>query len=384
MHFDFATASRIIFRPGAAQEIPALAQSLGTIPCLVTGSKPDRVQWLIDSLSLSMSTPLIIPISGEPDTETIGKATEMARDHGCDIVIAMGGGSVMDAGKAVAALIANTGDLFDYLEVVGKGKLLDHSPVPLITAPTTAGTGSEVTANAVLLARDHGVKVSLRSREMIANIAVVDPELMLSVPPAITAATGMDALTQLIEAFVSINANPMTDALCREGIRKAATSLRRAYEDGNDIEARSDMALASLFSGIALANAKLGAVHGFAAPLGGEFHIPHGVACAMLLPHVMTMNVQVLNDGAGNNRALDAYDEVSRILTGDDRATAAEGVEWVKKICSDLNMPRLSELGVSESDFTSLAEKAARASSMKGNPIKLSHDQLIEILRQAS
>ncbi|WP_319468341.1 iron-containing alcohol dehydrogenase [uncultured Pseudodesulfovibrio sp.] len=384
MHFDFATAARIIFEPKSAHTIPALARELGSRPCLVTGSRPENAQWLVDALSADMDSPLIISISGEPDTGTIAKASETARAHGCDLVIAMGGGSVMDAGKAIAALITNTADLFDYLEVVGKGFPLGETPVPLITVPTTAGTGSEVTANAVVLSREHNVKVSLRSRAMIADIAVVDPELMVSMPPSVTAATGMDALTQLIEAYVSVGANPMTDGLCREGMRRAARSLRQACEHGNDIKARTDMALASLFSGIALANAKLGAVHGFAAPLGGQFHVPHGVACAVLLPHVMEANIRALSDGERDTITLRKFEEIARILTGNENAAPEDGIKWLKSLCSDLDMPSLPKLGVTPQDFGELADKAANASSMKGNPVQLGREDLIEILRQAS
>jgi len=384
MHFDFATAARIIFEPKGARNIPTLAREFGSHPCLVTGSRPEHAQWLVDALSADLDSPLIISISGEPDTDIIAEASENARAHGCDLVIAMGGGSVMDAGKAIAALITNTDDLFDYLEVVGKGLPLKETPVPLITVPTTAGTGSEVTANAVVLSQAHDVKVSLRSRSMIANIAVVDPELMVSMPSSVTAATGMDALTQLIEAYVSVGANPMTDGLCREGMRRAARSLRQACKHGNDIEARTDMALASLFSGIALANAKLGAVHGFAAPLGGQFHVPHGIACAVLLPHVMAANIRALSDSERNASTLQKFEEIARILTGNENAAPDDGINWIKTLCTDLDMPSLPKLGVAPQDFGELADKAANASSMKGNPVQLGREALMNILRQAS
>ena len=330
-----------------------------------------------------MPPPLVIRITGEPDTDTMRDAAEQARIHNCDVVVGMGGGSVMDAAKVVAALLTNVGDIFDYLEVVGKGQPLTSKPVPLITAPTTAGTGSEVTANGVVLSKVHGVKVSLRSTDMIADIAVVDPELTLSVPPEVTASTGMDALTQLIEAFVSIQSNPMTDALCREGMAKAARSLRRACKQGRDIGARTDMALASLFSGIALANAGLGAVHGFAAPLGGQFHIPHGTACAILLPHVVEANLRALNSRMQDSGALPAYDGIARIVTQNNRSTATDCIGWIKTLCTDLGIPGLSQFGVSKSDFPDLARKAADASSMKGNPVVLSDDELLEILNSA-
>lgn len=380
MDFQFATASRIVFRNGAARDISTLAKEFGSKPCLVVGSSMERVQWLVDGLD----GPLIISVTGEPDTDVVSKAAAKAREHGCDVVIAMGGGSVMDAGKIIAALITNTADIFDYLEVVGKGRPLTEKPVPLITAPTTAGTGSEVTANGVVLSREHGVKVSLRSTDMIADVAVVDPELTKSMPPAVTAATGMDALTQLIEAFVSNKANPMTDSLCREGIMRAATSLLTAFEDGNDLHAREDMALASLFSGIALANAKLGAVHGFAAPLGGEFKASHGAVCAALLPYVMHMNIQALEERDHHSPALHRFNEIAVMLTGDVTVTPETGAQWILQLCKELQIPTLSDMGVTPEDLDSLARKSANASSMKGNPIELTHDELVAILEAAS
>lgn len=379
MHFEFATASRIIFRNGAARDIPSLTAGLGKTPCLVTGASGTRSRWLEDALPGAK----VIRIPGEPDTTGIAEAAQDARDAGCDVVIGMGGGSAMDAAKIIAALITNTGDLFDYLEVVGKGQPLTEKPVPLITVPTTAGTGSEVTANGVLLAPKQGVKVSLRSTDMIADIAVIDPELTLSMPSAVTAATGMDALTQLIEGFVSNKANPMTNGLCREGILRAATSLPAAYADGSDIAAREDMALASLMSGIVLANAKLGAVHGFAAPLGGMFKAPHGEVCACLLPHVTEANITALLERAPESRALLAYAETAVMLTGDYASPPVGGAHWLAELCAELKIRRLRDMGVTRDDFPDIATKAAQASSMKGNPIELTHDELLGILESA-
>ncbi len=356
---------------------------MGNNVCLVTGKSPKRIHWLIDELQdrgLSLHT---ISIAGEPDTKLIAGHAADARTQGCDIVVAVGGGSVLDAGKAIAALIPNKRDVLDYLEVVGKGMPLTEKPLPLIAAPTTSGTGSEVTTNAVLLCAEHKVKVSLRSADMIPDIAVVDPLLTLSAPPAVTAATGLDALTQLMESFVSRFASPMTNALCREGLQHGARSILRAYQDGQDIEARTGMALASLFSGITLANAKLGAVHGFAAPLGGEFKAPHGAVCAALLPYVMEINIRALKERDPQHPALAAYDEIAQILTGNSTAQAVDGIEWVKDICTEMKIPGLGEIGVQEKDFRSLATKAARASSMKGNPVELTEKELLKILANA-
>ncbi|MGE4194387.1 MAG: iron-containing alcohol dehydrogenase [Pseudodesulfovibrio sp.] len=383
MQFTFATASKILFATGAAQRIPELAGNLGSRPCLVTGANPKRAQWLVDGLTQTLCEPLVMPVSGEPDTEGAAEAAKAAREAGCDVVIGLGGGSVMDTAKVVAALITNTDDIYEYLEVVGKGNPLDKHPVPLITAPTTSGTGSEVTANGVLLSREHGVKVSLRSTEMIADMAVVDPQLAASMPPHVTAATGMDALTQLMEAFVTHKSTPMTDALCREGLMRAATSLPLAFEDGEDMSAREDMALASLLSGICLANAKLGAVHGFAAPIGGRSHAPHGAVCAALLPHVMEANLRALRERDPDSPSLHAYREVAVMLTADVTCEAEDGAAWVRELCEAMAIPTLGELGVKRDDFALLADQAAKASSMQGNPVELIRDELIGILEAA-
>lgn len=383
MQFEFATAPRIIFGPNSSKDIPDLAATLGTSVCLVIGSSSKRVQWAIDALTNKGLIPHIISISGEPNVETISQNAVAARQAGCDVVVAVGGGSVLDAGKAVAALLTNHADLLDYLEVIGKGQPLTQIPVPLIAVPTTSGTGSEVTSNAVILSPQHGVKVSMRSSEMIPNIAVVDPELTKDMPPSLTAATGMDALTQLMEAFVSNRANPMTDALCREGMLRAARSLRVAYVDGSNSSAREDMALASLFSGIALSNAKLGAVHGFAAPLGGEFKAPHGAVCAALLPSVMEININALREREPKSPSLDAYTETAVILTGNVNATPEDGIKWVRELCTDMKIPTLKNMGVETTHFSDLVDKASAASSMKGNPVLLSKTELTKILTLA-
>jgi alcohol dehydrogenase class IV len=267
--------------------------------------------------------------------------------------------------------------------VIGKGQPLVHPPLPYIAIPTTAGTGSEVTRNAVLESPEQNVKVSLRSPLMLPRLALVDPELTYSLPPEITAASGLDALTQLIEPFVSIKANPMTDALCREGMAHAGRSLRRAYKNGSDTQARQAMSLASLFGGLALANAALGAVHGFAGPLGGMFHAPHGALCARLLPPVMEANIKALETRQPAHPALERYFEVARILTGEKEATALDGAIWVSELVDDLNIPRLSAYGMRPEDFSEAVLKTQQANSFKGNPIVLDQKELTEILERA-
>ncbi|WP_027723283.1 iron-containing alcohol dehydrogenase [Maridesulfovibrio zosterae] len=383
MKFQFSTAPKIIFGPGTAKSIPDHASRMGNKICLITGRNHERTKWLIAALEDKKLPPFIITVGNEPDTNFISKQAKNAREQGCDVVIAIGGGSVLDSGKAIAALLNNQRDIYDYLEVVGKGMQLEGKSAPLIAVPTTSGTGSEVTSNAVLLSKKHGVKVSLRSTDMIPDLAIVDPVLTTSIPPKVTANTGIDALTQLMEAFVSKFSTPITSPLCKEGMAHAAASLHTAVTEGNNIEARSGMALASLFSGIALANAKLGAVHGFAAPLGGQFKAPHGAVCAALLPHVMEINIRALQERMPESSSLAAYTETARILTGKRDATVTDGVKWVKQLCTDLNISGLAEMGVTENDFTELALKAANSSSMKGNPIELTQGELIEILQLA-
>jgi alcohol dehydrogenase class IV len=371
MRFEFATAARIVFGPGTVREAATAARQMGRRALLVARRSADCRAAGLEGVPFA--------VHGEPTVELVRQGTQVARGEGCDVVIAFGGGSAIDAGKAIAALLANGGDPLDYLEVVGQGRPLALPSAPFIAIPTTAGTGSEVTRNAVLASPQHGVKASLRSAGMLARLAVVDPELCVDLPPAVTASTGLDALTQLIEPYVSVRANAMTDLWCLEGMRRAATALRRAWRDGRDMAARTDMSFASLLGGLALANAGLGAVHGFAAPLGGMFDAPHGALCAALLPHAMSVNIRALGESAARQR----YETVARILTGRADAAPEDGAAWVAALCRDLEVPPLRAYGVRESDIPTAAEKAAAASSMKGNPIVLSREQLQEVLALA-
>jgi alcohol dehydrogenase class IV len=295
------------------------------------------------------------------------------------VVIALGGGSAIDTGKAIAALLTNGGDPLDYLETVGQAKPLTRASAPFIAIPTTAGTGSEVTRNAVLASPEQRLKASLRSPYMLPRLAVVDPELTLDLPPALTASTGLDALTQLIEPYVSSRANAMTDLYCVEGMRLAASALRRAWRDGHDLAARTEMSFASLLGGLALANAGLGAVHGFAAPLGGMFDAPHGALCAALLPHAMRVNIAALR----GSQSLSRYTTAARTLTGRGDATPEDGAAWVECLCHDLEVQPLRDYGVSLADVPALVDVAARASSMKANPVVLTRAQLEDLLTRA-
>jgi len=382
MRFEFSTSTHIIFGPGTIREVAPLAAEMGKRAFVVTGRSLERAEALFKDINEQGIEYATFGVTGEPTTIIAKAGIEQARRAKSDLVIGIGGGSALDTGKVIAAMLTNTGELEDYLEVVGHGKPLIQSPVPYIAIPTTAGTGAEVTQNAVLSVPEHQVKVSLRGPFMSARLAVVDPVLTHSMPPSITASTGLDAFTQLMEAYVSNKANPLTDGICREGLKRAGRSLLKAYEDGNDSTAREDMALASLFSGLALANAKLGAVHGLAGPLGGMISAPHGTICARLLPYVMETNVTALRKRAPGSPALTRYDEIAQLLNG-STATTIDGVEWVRNICLLLKVPSLSEFGLKEQDFPAVVAKSQKSSSMKGNPISLTDDELTTILKKS-
>jgi len=383
MRFEFATAGRIIFGAGTLTEIGDLAADKGHRVFLVTGKNVDRAAPVIEQLNNQGMTITQFSIPGEPTTELVLTAVESARQAACEFVIAMGGGSVLDAGKVVAAMLTNGGELMDYLEVIGSGQPLSEKPAVFIAIPTTAGTGAEVTRNAVLDSPQHRVKVSMRSPLMLPDLALIDPELTYSIPPDITAVTGLDAFTQLLEAYVTEQANPLTDGICREGLQRAAHSLKKACLDGKNTDARRDMCLASLFGGLALANAKLGAVHGFAGPLGGMYEAPHGALCAGLLAPVLEINLQALRSRAPHSPAISRYDEVARIVTGDSTARASDATNWIQELCSQLQVPRLAEYGIKEADFSNIVEKSKNASSMKGNPIMLTEAELLAVLEKA-
>lgn len=381
--FEFATANRIIFGAGKLNGLGDQLNGRAKRLLLVCGNSSDAIQRVREIL-FAQGIPLDeFHVHGEPTVDTASEGVRLALEHGADMVIGVGGGSVLDAGKAIAVLATNHGDVFDYLEVVGKGQPLTNAPLPYIAIPTTAGTGSEVTRNAVLESPAHGLKISLRSPSMLPSIALVDPELTYSLPPAVTASSGLDALTQLIEPFVSVKANLIVDAICREGIRHAASSLRGAYHNGADTSAREGMALASLFGGMALANAALGAVHGFAGPLGGMLHAPHGELCARLLPLVMEANIKALHSRQSENAAIQRYVEIAQIVTGDKNADAQDGVKWVGDLVEELKIPSLSAHGMNESHIPEAVQKTLNANSTKGNPIALTEAELRNVLERA-
>ena len=376
MIFEFATAARIVFGAGAVSEVAAAAREWGSWPLLVTGSDGG-------DLPRTGLSGAVFSVNGEPTVDLVRDGVRAAIENKADVIVAIGGGSAIDAGKAIAGLLRNGPEPLDYLEVVGRGRALVNPAAPFIAVPTTAGTGAEVTRNAVLASPQHRVKASLRSPYLLPRLAVVDPELTLALPPAITASTGLDALTQLLEAWVSVRANPMTDGFCREGLPLVARSLRRAFRDGSDLDARTDMSLAALLSGLALANAGLGAVHGFAAPIGGMFDAPHGAICAALLPHATAVNIAALRVRDPDGERLRRYEAAAHTLTGNAGASADDLPTWLSELCGDLEIPALASYGIGEDHIADLVTQSARSSSMKGNPIALTEPELREILTRS-
>ena len=383
MQFEFGTAGRVIFGAGTISRADGIAAQFGKRALVVTGRNQKRAEPLLNGLRTQGIAALTFSVFGEPETETIEQGVKLARQHRAELIISMGGGSAIDAGKAIAAMLTNPGELMDYLEVIGGGKTLANPSAPFIAIPTTAGTGSEATRNAVLSSARHHVKVSLRSAFMLPRAAIIDPALTHELPPEITASTGLDALTQVIEPFVCVRANPMTDALCLEGMERAARSLRRAFANGSDAAAREDMSVASLFGGLGLANAGLGAVHGFAGPIGGMFAAPHGAICAALLPYVIEANIVAAKKDRSHKETLERYDRVAKALTSNPSAGAEEAVGWTRSLIEDLRIPPLRTYGIRKTDLTEISEKAAKASSMKANPIQLSTEDLTGVLERA-
>ena len=379
--FEFATANRIVFGAGTISELATLAPAFGQHALVVTGANQERAKKHVAALEAADVACRFLSVHGEPTVELVREGAQAARF--ANFIIGFGGGSAIDAAKAIAAVTPNSGEPLDYLEVIGQARTLEHAPLPFIAVPTTAGTGAEVTRNAVLGSPERGVKASIRSPLMLARLAIVDPDLTVDVPTTITATTGLDTLTQLIEPYVSSRANPFTDMYCLNGLRRVVKALPAVYANGADAVARADMSFASLLSGLALANAGLGAVHGFAAPLGGMLNAAHGAICAAVLPHATALNIRALRERAAQHQSLQRYGRVAALLTGDESARAEDGIGALAKLCSELNIPTLRTLGLRQAQIPSVVEKAAAASSMKANPLPLTNGELTEILERA-
>jgi len=382
INFEFATSSQVIFGNNTINRVPDLIRLKGNNILLVTGKDTSRSEKLSEKIRIGDGKVVRFIVDHEPTTNLIDEGVNLARVEGCNVVVGFGGGSAIDAAKAISAMVLNKGSLLDYLEVIGQGKSLSEMPLTCIAIPTTAGTGAEVTKNSVIKSIDHNVKVSLRSNKMYPDFAVVDPTLTLTMPPELTARTGIDALTHLLETYVSNQSNPFIDLLSRNGLVRISSSLVKAYKNGNDLEARENMSLASLFGGMALANVKLGAVHGLAGPMGGMCNAPHGEICASLLPAVMEINIRALKSQNKLSR-LKKFDSLAQIFSGNKEATAEDGIMVIKEIVHELNIPRLGSFGLTPDDFPTLVSKAKNSSSMKGNPVVLQDSDLSEILEKS-
>jgi alcohol dehydrogenase class IV len=388
--FELAAPGRILFGRGAVAEAgkAALALARGkhaekARALLVSGGSEERIAGLLRSLDEAGLERVGYSIRREPRFEDAREALALARKEGCSVVLGCGGGSALDLVKAVAALLANPGDPLDYAELIGGGKALSEPSYPCVAIPTTAGTGSEASRNAVLVSEEQGVKVSLRSPGMLPLLAIVDPEMSYGMPPRLTAETGMDALTQLLEPFVCSSPNPLVDAICREALPRALRGLPRAFADGRDADAREDMAFASLSGGLALANARLGAVHGIAGPLGASLPIAHGAACAALLAPAMEITVAALRSRSPDNPVLGRYTELAALVCGEPAAYAEDLAPALRKLCAGLGIRGLASFGLERKAFSSLASKSAVSSSMRGNPIRLCEDEILAILEAA-
>jgi len=381
MRFEFATATRILFGAGSISELASLAPAFGQHALVVTGVNQERAKHHLAALESAGVACRYLSVPGEPTVSLVQEGAQAARF--ANFVIGFGGGSAIDAAKAIAAVAPNSGEPLDYLEVIGQARPLENPPLPFIAIPTTAGTGAEVTRNAVLGSPERGVKASIRSPLMLARLAIVDPDLTLEVPPAVTATTGLDTITQLIEPYVSIRANALTDLYCLDGLKRASKALPAVYGNSGDALARAEMSFASLLSGLSLANAGLGVVHGFAAPLGGMLNAPHGALCAAVLPHATALNIRALRERAPEHPALDKYARVAALLTQGPQATAESIVPALAHLCAAFKIPTLRTHGLVESEIPVAVSRAAAASSMKANPLLLTNGELTEILERS-
>jgi len=361
MSFILRVPQEIHFGKGEARKLPAIVARFGRRAFVVTGSRPAPVDFT-DAVRFS--------VHGEPEIKTADEGARLCRESGCDVVVAIGGGSVLDTAKASAALASNGGEALDYLEDVGGGRVLERPSLPFIAVPTTAGSGSEATRNAVLRVPSLKVKRSLRSEFMIPRVAVIDPELSATCPLPVAASAGLDALTHLIEGYVSIGAQPTTDALALKGIVLAAQGLVSLSRGNPDGEA---MSLASFWGGLVLANAGLGAVHGLVAPLGGRLAVPHGMACACLLTATMRTNIAALRQRAPESPALARYAEIGAAL---------RDVPDLDRLRVDLGVPSLASFGLSPDQISSIIA-GSRAGSMNYNPITLTDSELTRILMES-
>lgn len=383
--FSFVRTPEIHFGQGKIWLLPSLVSRYGKNVLVVTGARSfiESIHYerLVKEFKKNSLKHYVIKISGEPAPQLIDSIVNEYLLKDIDLVVAIGGGSVLDTGKAVAAMLSHDGFVQEYLEGVGTGRHHPGRKLPFIAVPTTAGTGSETTMNAVLsFVGEQGFKKSLRHESFVPDVAIVDPELTLTCPANITAACGMDAFTQLLESYVSIHASPMTESLCLSGLYHVNLGLIKAVEEPDNIRARSDMAYASMISGIALANAGLGVVHGFASVIGGYYDIPHGVICGTLMGAATRTNINSLQNKSGVKPALEKYTQAGRIFSGSgNKKSQLNGLaskidEWIER----LKIPALGQYGIQIADL----KKIVSETGQKQNPVKLSEEEMLEILKE--
>ncbi|CAH6924833.1 Iron-containing alcohol dehydrogenase [Vibrio chagasii] len=378
--FQFMTSTKIIFGDGALSASLSLFNQYGYSVLLVTGSTLERTSIVTDYLDAQSMRYQHIAVTGEPNIKMVEEAAISARRFKPDMVIAMGGGSAIDMGKALAAVLPNQGNLYDYVEVVGRNVPLKTKPLPFVAIPTTASTGAEVTKNAVLKSGQDQVKISLRSPDMLADVAIVDPTLTYGTNLYLSGRGAMDAFTHLMEAYVCGDPNPLTDMICEEGLRKLSGSVVQACVC-DEPQARSDLAFASMLGGMAITNAKLGAAHGLASALGGKISAPHSVITARLAPFVMLENIEVAREHQRSD-ILERYQRIAQIVTGKAQASAEDAIQWLSEVLDTLKLPSLLDFGVCEAQFEEVSADALKSVAIKGNPLPLNQERLIHILQQ--
>ncbi len=373
--FQFALPGRVVFGRNEAQKAPALIRAMGARGVLVHGADPSRAAWLLAALGEAGAEVRTIACPAEPTLPMLEAALDALRGWDAEWVVALGGGAALDMGKALAALIPAPGGIMDHLEVVGLGLPLKVAPLPFVALPTTAGTGAEATRNAVIGLPEHGRKVSIRDERMLPRIAIVDPALTDNAPRRVTLASGLDALAQVIEPYVSVKATPFTDALVRPVIAPGLRALMRLVQ-AEDAEARDRMAWTSLCGGIALANGGLGAVHGLAGVIGGVTPAAHGAICGVLLGPVLAMNRRHSADPA-------RLHEVCALIAAELDSDAADAPQALAGWARDSGLPGLRAQGLDPAQHEGVAQASLASSSMKGNPFAPDPAQLCEVMRAA-
>jgi len=381
MTFNFQAPSEIIFGSGKIDELVNIIKPISENIIIIKGAS-NRFDYIFETLKSSGIDYSIYCVKNEPLIEDVDRAVTLAKTNLSNLVLGIGGGSVIDVAKAVGIMLLNPGEVLDYLEVIGKGEKLTEPSIPTIIVPTTSGTGAEVTKNSVLKSIQHKRKVSMRSPEMIPKTVLIDPKLMLTLPSTTTTYTGMDALTQVIEPFISSLSNPFTDSLCRDAIPRAVEALVGLKEKPSDIKLREEMAYVSLMGGLALANAKLGAVHGFAGPIGGMFEIPHGLICAILLPNTIKVNIEAI-ESLGLEEDINKYNQLAKLISSDKNLTIRDLPKFLYDLNKKLEIPTLSHFGIKKSDLKEIVDLSKNSSSMKGNTVSLTETQMMNILESS-